>query len=421
MYSFCQYLKVTEKWIAIGVLLLTYSCGSSINIGSVDEYQKQEVNNTMQELKDSLTLKLNEIAKRSERLGFGVAILDKDSVYYQEAFGKISKETGKDFTLNTVMPIGSVSKTLAGISIMKAVELGYLNLEDDINQYLNFKIVNPFHPNKRITIKQLTTHTSTLKYTRHYDNAYLFDRKIPPIYNDLKGKRKRTARKEIEGYNDNVAMTMEDFVKKIYTEGGEWYNKKNFLSNVPGEKFSYCNENAALAALVIEGATNTDFQSFVKQHIIEVTGLTQSSWLMSKYKPAEKGQLYMFSKPIPDYHLITYPDGGFVTNTIDLTKYLQDLIRGYFGEENMLSPKSYEVLFREHHREEEEAAGIFMELSGNQIGHNGGDPGISTFMYFDKRTSFGYVLIFKYGISMALFDTLKEVRKHCAYFSNAKK
>ena len=409
------------KYLLFFMVLLFASCGTTVTIGSVDEYKKHPVKNTYPELVDSLTQKLTEIANRSDRLGFSVAILNKDSVFYQEAFGKISKASGQDFTLNTVIPIGSISKTIAGVAIMKAVELGHMTLEDDINRYLNFKIFNPHHPGQIITIKHLTTHTSSLKYTEHYDKAYIFDSKVPPIYADLKGKRKRQAKSEVALYNSNVEMTMEAFVKNIYTPEGKWYSEKNFLSDPPGKTFSYCNENAALAALVIEGATQQGYKSFVNQHIVSPTEMTQSGWSMSTYTTEQKGQLYMFSKAIPDYNLITYPDGGFVTNLVDFTKYFQGLIQGYYGEDNFLQAKSYQVLFDEHHREGKEAAGIFMELSGNQIGHNGGDPGLTTFAYFDKESSFAYIILFKYGVSMALFDTLDEVRKYCAYISTVKK
>ncbi len=43
---------------------------------------------------------------------------------------------------------------------MRAVQEGKLSLDTDINTYLPFKVVNPHHPNARITLWNLATHTS---------------------------------------------------------------------------------------------------------------------------------------------------------------------------------------------------------------------------------------------------------------------
>ena len=249
-----------------------------------------------------------------------------DSIFYQKAFGKLNKESGIDFTTHSVIPIGSITKTLPGIAILKTVELDYLSLDDDTNKYLSFKVINPYHPDKKITLRHLTTHTSTLTYTRHYDKVYIFDNKIPPFYNDFKGKKKEI-QAEIDTYNSKVNMTMEELIQKIYVVGGEWYTNKNFLSNSPDEKYSYCNENA----------TKQDYKSFIDEHIVSPMKMTSSGWSMSEYDNKDKGQLYLYKNPLPNYNLITYPNGGFVTNIVDFTNYFQDIIRGYYGEGSLLA------------------------------------------------------------------------------------
>ena len=46
------------------------------------------------------------------------------------------------------------------LAVMQLVEAGRLDLDADINTYLPFKVVNPHHPNERITLRHLATHTS---------------------------------------------------------------------------------------------------------------------------------------------------------------------------------------------------------------------------------------------------------------------
>jgi len=301
---------------------------------------------------------------------------------------------------------------------MKAVEMGKLNLEDDINQYLPFKIINPHHPNKTITIKHLATHTSGLKYTKHYDKAYIPTENFSKsIYKGLKGQAKKQVKKEVELFNSNVKMPMVDFLKNIYHKDGNRYSKKNFLKEGAGVKFAYCNENAAFAALVIENATGIGYKDFVAQHILKPLEMNNSGWSLHEFKPYERAQLYVNAKPIPIYDTITYPDGNFVTSIDDFLKYFHALIKGFYGDDNIISSNSIQEMMKVHHSEGSNDTGIFIEMPKDETGHTGGDTGVITFAMFDKETSYGYVMFFKYGISHAYFDTISEVRKYAAYYS----
>jgi CubicO group peptidase (beta-lactamase class C family) len=49
----------------------------------------------------------------------------------------------KVYDSTTIQPVGSVSKTVIGLAIMKAAELGLLSLDTDINTYLSFPVKHP--------------------------------------------------------------------------------------------------------------------------------------------------------------------------------------------------------------------------------------------------------------------------------------
>jgi CubicO group peptidase (beta-lactamase class C family) len=46
--------------------------------------------------------------------------------------------------------------------VMQMVEEGDIGLDDDINEWLEFPVRNPNHPEDPITLRQLLTHTSSL-------------------------------------------------------------------------------------------------------------------------------------------------------------------------------------------------------------------------------------------------------------------
>ena len=105
-----------------------------------------------QTAQDSLTTELSMLTGDNALVGFGVAIVNQDSILYAKGFGYSDRNTQTSYTINTVQPIASISKTLLGLSLMKAQEMKMLNLDDDINEYLPFKIINPHSLDERITI-----------------------------------------------------------------------------------------------------------------------------------------------------------------------------------------------------------------------------------------------------------------------------
>ena len=52
---------------------------------------------------------------------------------------------------------------LHGIALLKAQRLGKLNLDAPINKQLPFNVNNPNFPNKQISIRHLSTDTSSIK------------------------------------------------------------------------------------------------------------------------------------------------------------------------------------------------------------------------------------------------------------------
>ena len=339
-----------------------------------------------------LDIKLDSIFKTTEFVGLGISVYTQDSVLYQNAFGFADKESKVSYTVNTVQPIASISKTLIAVALMKAQEMGKLQLDEDINKYLPFRVVNPYCPDKVITIRHLATHTSGIKDTREYEKGYVFSEKIQPIYNQMSfGLRKLLVKKYVKLYNGNQEMGLEEFLSSIYVEGGKWYKKSNFSKNDPGEKEQYSNCGATLAAMIVEKATGMDYRDFVKEYILTPLDMKSSCWSMLNETHNAKSSLYLMQYKIPYYTFVTYPDGAFVTNISDFTKYMMAMLKGYRGNQSILDSASCREMFT-YQIKKEFRSGIFWEIKGNSIGHNGSDPGVLTFAYFYKEKDLGFVI-----------------------------
>ena len=93
-------------------------------------------------------------------VGISASIILDKKVVWTKGYGYANREKQLPFTPTTVINIASISKTFTGACMMKAVGQGKLSLDIDINSYLPFRIVNPYHPNEIITLRHLATHTS---------------------------------------------------------------------------------------------------------------------------------------------------------------------------------------------------------------------------------------------------------------------
>ncbi len=351
-----------------------------------------QLNLYAQNYQDSLTITLNKLADKNSIVGFAVAIVTPDSVIYSKGFGFADQEKHIPYTINTIQPVASVSKTLIGVSLMKAQEMGKLNLDDDINKYLTFKITNPYCPNEKITIRHLATHTSGLKDTRHYEKSYIFQDKIPPIYKKLPwGIRRIMFKQYVKRYNGNEKIPLNDFLSNIYQPEGIWYKKSNFHKTAPGKRYAYSNNGATLTALIIERATGLKYSDFVNKTISEPLQMNSSGWTSDELSDKEKSALYVMGCKIPHYELITYPDGGFTSCVSEFSNYLMAMIQGYEGRNNILNASSYHELMTPQINPKFKS-GIFWEAGLKNVGHSGEDPGVLTFVYFNKENLTGYIL-----------------------------
>ena len=372
----------------------------------------------------TLSQDLEEIHKNGNLNGFSVAIVNTDSIIYSKGIGLADIKTNRAYTANTIQNIASISKTLIGIALLKAEEDGFLSLDDPINKHLDFKIVNPYFPNDSITIRQLTTHTSSII------DGDIYDEKSYILKSEIASEDESIERPE--SFNAPSEHTsMKSFLQAVLSKDGEMYSEANFLNTKPGSTFDYSNIGATLAALVIESATGEDYRTYTTKHILNPLKMSQSGWDFNEVNMNNHSRLYSNkTKAYPFYHLITYPDGGLRTSANDLSLFLMELIKGYSGEGQIINKESFKTYFRpqldDSHYEERDAEnpyndeynyGVFIGHSAKDyIGHTGGDPGVTTFMFFNTKTKIGRLMLINTDLNsdddvqqlIAIWDKLRD-------------
>ena len=318
-------------------------------------------------------------------VGLGAAIIVNRRLVWTRGYGFADRERAVPFTKDTIMNIGSISKTITGAALMLAVQKGKLSLDEDINKYLPFKVANPSFPNERISLRQLATHTSSISDRGSvYATAYHFGRDSP--------------------------QPIGEFLQEYFASGGKNYSKENFIGSKPGMHREYSNIGAGLAGYIIELAVGEQFNVYTKRTIFAPLKMKNTGWLMSEIDLAKHSNLYIaqgLAVPIQLYGLTTYPDGGLRTSVVDLSRFFISLLDGgvYMGV-RILDRESVDEMLKFQYSpankpdnvklngEGSVNSGIFWATKQSlaRIGHSGADPGLVTMMFSDVDRQIGVIL-----------------------------
>ena len=367
----------------------------------------QQVATVTSETKISIDSFIEQKMKETGIVGLGASIIIDKKFVWAKGYGYADKENKKPFTISTIMNIGSIAKNFTGVCLMKAVEEKKIVLDDDINTYLPFKLVNPFFPNEKITIRNLATHTSGLadRYP-FYDSTYLY------------------------GAGDSPE-DLGEFLKSYFDVNGKYYSKENFLNYKPGTYYQYSNLPAALAGYIVEIATGKKLNVYGKEHIFSPLRMKNTGWFFSEINLANHTKLYDKSgdtlKPIQLYSFPSYPEGGVRTSVAELSKYfIASLNDGVYNGVRILKKESVQEMQTFQFTALNKPGnmnlaklntGIFWaaKMGATRIGHNGSDPGVRTFMLSDLAKEIGVILFVNTKLSEKdegiYFDIYEELYK----------
>ncbi|MBS1732073.1 MAG: beta-lactamase family protein [Bacteroidetes bacterium] len=359
---------------------------------------------------DSLTLALNNFAKKSLIPGFAVAIVSDKDILYSKGFGLADIENNKAFTASTINWVASISKTFVALSIMKLVEDNKLSLDDPINSILPYTINNPYYPDVPITVRHLLTHTSTM-----IDDAfvpYYIGEADICIVNDSKKYDSLPAylQPNLKYYRMGKKISLDENIRKYTQPKAKWYSDSTFLQKIPGNYFQYSNLGASIAARIVEIKSNMSFADFTRKYIFEPLQMKNTGWNFEDLNPGLVTKIYAQNDEQhptgvvehPQYYMTNYPVSGLKTNALDLSSYLIEMIKGYEGKGQLLSKDAYQTLFKSQVNCEglnKKDSGIFNDkfdiailwsiaASGN-IFHLGGNNGVYAFLYFNPKTQKG--------------------------------
>jgi CubicO group peptidase (beta-lactamase class C family) len=159
--------------------------------------------------------------------GLSLAFIHDGNVGWTQAFG-VARVGGEAVTPETLFQASSISMPVTALAVLRLVELGKLNLDADVSQYLrSWKLTtSKFTEQKKVTLRELLSHTAGV--TVHGFGGYAAGKPVPTLVQVLNGESPA-----------NSAPVTIDFVPgtKFRYAGGDYAIIQQILIDVTGEPF----------------------------------------------------------------------------------------------------------------------------------------------------------------------------------------
>lgn len=317
-------------------------------------------------------------------VGLATAVVVDGEVVWTRSYGMADRERQLPLTPQTVMNLGSIAKTTIGVTMMRLVAEGRLDLDADINDYLPFRVVNPHHPQARITLRHLATHTSSITDRRDF---------YAGLYQPLEAPR----------------VTLEALLRDYLVPSGSAYQPENFLTVPPGASRDYSNIGATLAAFIVERVAGEPFDAHTSRVIFAPLDMRSATWWWRAPTDPAHTQLYAQDSSgthrVAPYYTASYPDGGLQMSVEDLATYFAALLGGGgINGVRIITPAALAEMRRFQWTPTQKPddfdladgnSGLFWrtKFGGRRMGHGGNDPGVAAEMLTDAAGRVGIVMV----------------------------
>lgn len=275
-----------------------------------------------------------------------VVILVKDGKpLVEKGYGYADWERGKPVDTGTLFRPGSISKLFTWTAVMQLVEQGKLDLDVDLNRYIDFTM--PGYHGKALTLRHVMTHTTGLEETGRglivYDqwspvNEEVLKRYIPPY---------------------------------LYA---------------PGTTQGYSNWATALAGYIVQRVSGQRYEDYIERHIFTPLGMAHSTF-RQPLPVALRGQESLgyptVDAPAMPYEIVSMPPAGSLASSgADMGRFmLAYLGQGSLDGRQILRPETVRMMHTTITRGMPDLNGIGLgfyqqDMNGHRAVGHGGDTNL---------------------------------------------
>lgn len=246
---------------------------------------------------------------RNDIAGATVSVVKDGKLLFAKGYGYADVQSKKPVSAQeTLFRPGSISKLFTWTAIMQLFEQGKLDLDRDINDYLDFKIPDAF--GKPITLKNIMTHTP--------------------------------------GFEEQI--------KDLFDTGTSSPNLGQYLkTHIPGRIYppgtvpAYSNYATAIAGYIVERVSGRPFDQYVAENILQPLKMARSTFaqpLPSQLAPLMSSGYRLGSDTAGPFEVVNpYPAGSLSSTGEDMAQFMiAHLQNGQSGDVRILKPETAQLM-----------------------------------------------------------------------------
>jgi len=231
---------------------------------------------------------------RDDIAGATLAVVKDGQIVFAQGYGYADLKTRKPVVADqTLFRPGSVSKLFTWTSVMQLVEQGKLDLDKDVNTYLDFKIPEAF--GQPITLRNIMTHTA--------------------------------------GFEESVSELFLQKADQQYPIGQ--YLQKHMPKRIfpPGKVVAYSNYATTLAGYIVQRVSGEEFTAYVANHIFKPLKMNNSTFVQLPPKALLDNMAKGYKqasdpKPVPYEIVEAAPAGALASTATDMARFMMAHLNG---------------------------------------------------------------------------------------------
>ena len=313
---------------------------------------------------------VDRVARRLDLPGLSFIVFDERGILWRRDSGWADVEDGIPIDEETIFRVGSISKAVTAVEIMRLVDEGQVELDAAITEYLpDFTVQRLFDDAEPLTIRSLLTHRSGLPR-----NGTL------PLW-----------------MWDAGAAALRDYVASL---------AEAYAAYAPWTRYKYSNVGYCVLGRVIERLRGGGFPDIMRRELLAPLGMTSSAFVSTRlasdrtiatgYWPTDDGNVASHA-----YDIVTMPSGNLYATASDLARFAQVVLRdGTIDGERLLSEAALaEMLDARYAREADpqtNALGWFTDttfLGEKAVFHDGTNDGTISMLALLPERRIGLVAI----------------------------
>jgi CubicO group peptidase (beta-lactamase class C family) len=318
-------------------------------------------------------------------------IIKNQSIVWSKGYGYYDLKNRRVASNHTIYMAGSISKTFTATGLLQLSEKGYIDFDEDVNEYLPFPLRNPRYPDEPITVRMLLAHQSSLSEQLSFMVNFFF-------------------------FNYSYDM-LDDYL----VPSGSIYDPRVWSERHPGEGFEYANVGFEILGYILERVSNQSLEKYCWEHIFQPLWMMNSSFHMADFNIKDLAVPYTRRLgvyiPFPHYDIGSSAAGGLRTSVVDLSRFLiMHINKGIYQGTRILEENSVEEMHTVKYPDSPNASfgyglgWIIQEVDGETFGgHSGGVFGGIAFMFYRHSDQVGSIVFLNKNRVFSLRPHLLEV------------